>query len=282
MSSRNLPTETDVVIVGAGPAGLAVASCLQHRGISHVLLEKSHATVPAWRSHYDRLHLHTNRSFSGLPGFPMSRQLPKYPSRKQVVHYLEEYAAWAQLSPFFNVTVERINHEEGGWSTCTNVGRITSRAVVVATGYYGEPVFPHWPGLEGFSGTVLHSSAYRNGDPFATQGVLVVGFGNSGGEIALDLLEHGAQPTISVRGPVNIIPRDVLGIPILAIAIVLSKLPPGLADALSWPLLKMYYPSYQSLGLEKAVCGPFKQIARNQKIPILDIGTIRKIRRGEI
>ncbi len=278
----NIPSETEVVVVGAGPAGLAVAGCLQHRGIPHVLLEKAQATIPAWRSHYDRLHLHTNRSLSGLPYFPMPRHFPKYPSREQVVNYLDEYTALAQLTPFLNVTVESIKNEDGDWITSSSVGRITSRAVVVTTGYYGEPVIPHWPGLENFPGLVLHSSAYRNGDPFSNRDVLIVGFGNSGGEIALDLLERGARPTISVRNPVNIIPRDVQGIPILAIALVLSKLPPGVADALSWPLLKMYYPSYQRLGLRKAACGPFTQIARNQKIPILDVGTIRKIRSGHI
>ncbi len=282
MSSTNLPSETEVVIVGAGPAGLAVAGCLQHRGISHVLLEKAQTTIPAWRSHYDRLHLHTNRALSGLPYFPMPRHFPKYPSREQVVNYLDQYTAWAQLTPFLNVTVESITNQNGGWITSSNIGKIKSQSVVVATGYYGEPVIPHWPGLEKFPGVVLHSSAYRNGDPFVDQDVLIVGFGNSGGEIALDLLERRARPTISVRSPVNIIPRDVLGIPILGISIVLSKLPPGLADALSWPLLKMYYPSYQRLGLKKAALGPFKQIAKNQKIPILDIGTIRKIRCGHI
>ncbi|MGB0910239.1 MAG: flavin-containing monooxygenase, partial [Nitrospirales bacterium] len=282
MSSHNFPSETEVVVVGAGPAGLAVASCLQHKSIPHVILEKAHSTVPAWRNHYVRLHLHTNRALSGLPYFPMPHHFPKYPSRDQVVNYLDEYAALNWLDPFFNVTVESIKKENGCWITTSSAGKITSRAVVVATGYYGEPILPHWPGLDDFPGVVLHSRDYRNVDPFSNQDVLIVGFGNSGGEIALDLLERGARPTISVRSPVNIIPRDVLGIPILAIALVLSKLPPGLADALSWPLLKMYYPSYQRLGLRKAACGPFVQISRNQKIPVLDIGTIRKIRSGHI
>jgi hypothetical protein len=199
-----------------------------------------------------------------------------------VVDYLEAYTAAMRLNPYLGVSVENVHSESRRWITDTSAGKISSRAVVVATGYNGEPVIPCWPGLKEFPGSMLHSSAYQNGTSFVDQDVLVVGFGNSGGEIALDLMEQGARPTISVRNPVNIIPRDVLGIPILAIGIALSKLPSRLADALSWPLLKLYYPSYQKLGLRKAAGGPFTQIAKIHKVPLLDIGTIREIRNGRI
>jgi indole-3-pyruvate monooxygenase len=278
----SLPTETDVVVVGAGPAGLAVAACLQHRGIAHALLEKADHIAPAWRTHYDRLHLHTNRALSGLPHFPMPRHLPKYPSRQQLIDYLEAYVAANRLAPQLGVAVAQIERENGRFLSQTSAGPIHSRAVVVATGYSHNPILPRWPGDDTFPGAILHSSAYRSGAPFAGQDVLVVGFGNSGGEIALDLIEHGARPKISVRGPVHIIPRDMLGLPILAIAIPLSQLPPKLADWLAWPLLKLYYPSYHKLGLQKAPGGPFTQIARQHRIPLLDIGTVREIRQGRL
>ncbi len=278
----SLPAEIDVVVVGAGPAGLAVAACLQQRGIAHALLEKADHIAPAWRTHYDRLHLHTNRALSGLPHFPMPRNLPKYPSRQQFIDYLEAYVTANHLAPQLGVTVAQIGEENGRYLTQTSAGTIHSRVVVMATGYSHNPIIPRWPGDDTFPGTILHSSAYRNGAPFAGQDVLVVGFGNSGGEIALDLIEHGARPKISVRGPVNIIPRDVLGLPILAISIPLAQLPPKLADWLAWPLLKLYYPSYQKLGLQKAPGGPFTQIAHQQHIPLLDIGTVREIRQGRL
>ncbi|MBK8903943.1 MAG: NAD(P)/FAD-dependent oxidoreductase [Anaerolineaceae bacterium] len=278
----SLLTEIDVVVVGAGPAGLAVAACLQQRGIAHILLEKAGHIAPAWRTHYDRLHLHTNRALSSLPHFPMPRNFPKYPSRQQVVDYLEAYVTANRLGPQLGVAVEQISQENGRYFTQTSAGTVNSRAVVVATGYSHKPNIPRWQGDDTFPGTILHSSAYRSGAPFAGQDVLVVGFGNSGGEIALDLIEHGARPKISVRGPVNIIPRDVLGLPILGIAIPLSQLPPKLADWLSWPLLKLYYPSYEKLGLQKAPGGPFSQIAHQQRIPLLDIGTVRQIRQGRL
>ena len=106
--------------------------------------------------------------------------------------------------------------------------RELARAVVViATGWADYPYSPTWPGMETFDGPILHSSRYRNPGPYRGQRVLVVGFGNSGGEIALDLAEAGVDVTVSVRGPVNILPRDLLGLPILDFAIAESRLPPA-------------------------------------------------------
>ena len=139
---------------------------------------------------------------------------------------------------------------------------------------------PRWPGIEAFPGAILHSSRYRNGSRYRDQRVLVVGFGNSGGEIALDLAEHGARPALSVRGPVNIIPREILGIPILAMAIPLSRLPPRLADLLAAPLLAASLPDPRSLGLRRSDGGPFRQIAERRRIPLIDIGTVELLRRG--
>ncbi|HSM03401.1 MAG TPA: NAD(P)/FAD-dependent oxidoreductase [Longimicrobiales bacterium] len=274
--------DTDVVVVGAGPAGLAVAACVARAGLTYRLFEREEQVAPSWRRHYDRLHLHTSRRFSGLPFLPMPRRYPRYPSRAQVVAYLEDYARSLGLTPELGVEVRKIEAAEPGWRVETTIGTVTSAAVVVATGANGVPNLPEWPGLDGFPGPVLHSSAYRDGISFRGRDVLIVGLGNSGGEIALDLLEHGARPVLSVRSPVNVVPRDILGLPILAIAIPLSRLPPMLADALVWPILRAYYPSYARLGLRKARHGPFRQIRERGRIPLLDIGTVREIRRGTI
>jgi hypothetical protein len=115
---------------------------------------------------------------------------------------------------------------------------------------------------------------------FRGQRVMVVGFGNSGGEIALDLHEHGAMAALSVRGPVNVIPRDVLGVPILSVAIPLSRLPPHVADRLGRLLLKVVVRDYRAFGLVPAAEGPLTSIARRGRIPLIDVGTMRLIRRG--
>jgi indole-3-pyruvate monooxygenase len=271
-----------VIVVGAGPAGLAVSSCLARAGVSYVLLERENSVAPAWRRHYDRLHLHTSRAFSSLPHRPMPHTYPRYPSRDDVVDYLASYAGAEGIEPRLGVEVVELRPGSALWEVETRQGVLRAHAVVVASGTNGEPNRPRWPGLETFPGRVLHSAEYRNGDAFSDLDVLVVGLGNSGGEIALDLVERGARPAVSVRSPVNVIPRDVLGIPVLAIAIPLARLPPRLADTLVWPILKIYYPSYRALGLRKAELGPFRQIRERNRIPLLDIGTVREIRRGRI
>jgi len=275
-------SKTEVVVVGAGPAGLASAACLKRAGIPHLLLERENRIASAWARHYDRLHLHTSRGLSGLPYLPMPRRYPRYPSRDQVLDYFQSYSENLGLAPMLGVDVTEVRDEGSLWRVTTSEGILDCRAVVIATGRNGTPFIPTWPGIETFPGDLLHSSEYRNGSPYDGNRVLVVGFGNSGGEIALDLLEHGARPSVSVRSPVNIIPRDLFGVPILAISTPLAKLPPRIADLLAWPILKGCYPSYRNLGLRKRKRGPFQQIAQSGRIPLLDIGTVRQIRRGGI
>ncbi len=154
--------------------------------------------------------------------------------------------------------------------------------MVIATGYARQPNLPSWEGQENFTGDIIHSSQYKNGQPYAGKQVLVVGFGNSACEIAIDLHEHGAKPSMSVRSAVNIIPRDLLGIPILAVGIVLNYLPPRLADWLGWPMLRLRIGDFTKYGLRKKPYGPNMQIRRDGQIPLLDIGTLQLIKEGEI
>ena len=274
--------ETGTVIVGASAAGLAVAACLQRAGAPFVLLEAGHEVGSAWRHHYERLHLHTSKRLSALPHLPFAREVPRYPSRAQVVEYLEGYRARFQLEPRFGQRVVSLARDGEAWLTRTDDARYRSRSVVVATGYTRVPHRPTWPGLESFGGKILHSSEYANGSALAGQRVLVVGFGNSGGEIAIDLCEHGAHPTLAVRGAVNVVPRDFLGLPILAWGIALSVLPLLLADAIAWLVSRLTVGRLDGLGLRKLPYGPMTQIRRHGRIPLLDIGTVARIRRREI
>ena len=77
----------DILVIGAGPAGLAASACMRREGLEHVLLEREATVAPAWHRHYDRLHLHTTRTYSGLPMMPWPKATPRYPSREQVVQY---------------------------------------------------------------------------------------------------------------------------------------------------------------------------------------------------
>lgn len=273
-------SDESLVVVGAGPAGLAVAACAKAAGFDPLVLERSPAVGAAWRRHYDRLHLHTNKGLSYLPGLKFPRTYPRYPSRQQVVDYLEAYASHHALRVELNRNVIRIAPGVAGWTIDHDAGTIRTRRVVVATGQTGAPVVPAWPGADSFTGSILHSSEYRNGEPYRGRRVLVVGFGNSGGEIALDLSEHGALPTLSVRGPVNIVPREILGIPVLAIGVFMAALPPRLADALAAPAQALRFGDYGSLGLQRSAKGPRRQMLEDKRVPLIDVGTVALIRRG--
>ncbi len=154
---------------------------------------------------------------------------------------------------------------------------------MIATGYNSQPNQPTWPGQAQFAGPILHSSAYRNGEPYRGQRVLVVGFGNSGGEIAIDLYEHGAgSVALAVRSPVNVIPRELFGIPITALAIAQRMLPPPLADALNAPLMRIRFGHLGRYRLRKAADGPLTQIMKQRRIPLIDVGTLHLIRTGDV
>ena len=269
-------------MVGAGPAGLAVGACLQREGVPFVVLERAEAVGSRWRSHYDRLHLHTDKKRSALPHRPFPLGTPQYPSRQEVITYLEEYAHHFRLPIQFGQEACAVRRREGAWETVTPTARYRSRAVVVCTGHSNAPHVPDWPGRDEYEGEVLHSSRYRNATPFAEQDVLVVGIGNSGAEIALDLAEGGARPTLAFRTPTNVVPRDVLGIPLLAVSRLSMKLPPRVADRLNAPLLRLIFGDLTRYGLPKPEVGPMTQTREQRRVPLIDVGTVDAIKRGAI
>jgi indole-3-pyruvate monooxygenase len=274
--------QVDTLVIGAGPAGLAVAACLKKRGASCIILDRATEVGSSWRRHYDRLHLHSDRDRSALPHLPFPAGTPRYPSREQVIAYLELYARHFELVPRFNEEVRTVRPCAPGWISTSTAGVYHSRQVAVVTGYNAVPYVPRWRGQERFRGRILHSSEYRSGESFRGQSVLVVGLGNSGGEIAIDLHEHGARVAMAVRGPVNIAPREVLGVPILAISIALNRLPARLADALAAPLVRLIIGDITKLGFRKLPMGPFTQIKATTRIPLINVGTVKLVRDGHI
>lgn len=274
---------TETLIIGASAAGLATAAELLRRGRRFELVEAEDVVAASWRRHYDRLHLHTPKGLSQLPGLRMPKEWPRYPSRDQVVEYLELYQKHFALQPHFGETVHRVERVDDTWVTTSSKGTWRSDNVVVATGRARTPVRPIWPGMDRYGGDILHSSEYRNGDPWRGRPVLVVGFGNSACEQALDLIERGAEAHLAVRSPVNVLPRDIFGVvPVLTLGIVMRQLPMRVADALASPIVRSTVGDITKIGLKKLPYGPNTQIARDHRIPLLDIGTMDQIKRGRI
>jgi cation diffusion facilitator CzcD-associated flavoprotein CzcO len=280
-AASTIMPDAETIVVGAGPAGLACAAALSGRGGSVIVLEQADEVGSSWRRHYDRLHLHTHKRRSGLPGLPMPGHYPRYPSRDQLIAYLESYAAHHRIAPHFGMRVLGVK-QRAGWVVETDTATLTADNVIFATGIAGWPLRPQWPGIESFPGRLIHSSDYANPKPFSGCRMLVVGLGNSGGEIALDLCDAGNDVSLSVRSPVSIVPRDLFGIPILTLAILQRSLPYALADALNAPILRLALGDLEKFGLRRPAKGPTRQVAEDGKIPLLDIGTVDRIRRGMI
>lgn len=275
-------TTTDILIAGAGPAGLAVAGRLAKAGIPFLLLEKGDQVAQTWRGHYDRLCLHTVKEHSNLPFHELPEHYPTYVPRLDMIAYWEAYVQKMNLSPLFGHTVQNIRRDGEGWLTTTNAGVFRSKCVVLATGYNRVPNMPVWPGQEHFKGIFLHSRQYRNATSFVGKKVLVVGIGNTGAEIALDLQENGAFPSIAVRGPVNFIRRDIAGRPAQRTAILLGKLPAPMYDIIARQVQKWTVGDLTPYGLPPSPYAPSEQLRRFGKVPVIDIGTIEGIKQGKI
>jgi putative flavoprotein involved in K+ transport len=270
----------DVVIVGAGPAGLAAAAALRARGIDATILERGEHVGEQWRTRYDRLHLHTIRWLSNLPGYRIPREFGRWVARDQFVQYLEQYTAHYGLEPRFGVEATRIDRDDGHWKVRTSVGTTPARIVVMASGYTRLPYLPRWPGT--FDGRMVHSAEYRNPRPYRGQDVLIIGAGNSGTEIAVDLADGGAgRVRVAVRTPPNIFRRDTKGFPTQLVGIAFQHLPPRLLDPLILALRRATIPDLSAYGLPRP-SAPFSQFRRTATVPIIDVGFIDALRSGAI
>ena len=272
----------DILVIGAGPAGLATSACLRREGLTHVVLEREGQIANAWRQHYDRLHLHTTKTYSGLPMTPWPQDAPRYPSREAVVQYLQAYAAEHQVAPRLGVTVHAVQRSGERFTVDTSAGVMTPRMVVMATGKNGVPTLPAFPGLDRFHGSTIHAAVYKNAAPYRGKRTLVVGCGNSGAEIALDLAEHEVDVAMVVRGPVHVVPRDMFGRPSQHTNVMLSHLPLGLRDAIAGGALRLVVGDLSRWGIVRPAVGPNRMIVETGRIPILDLGTIAMIKQGKI
>ncbi|MEU0384249.1 flavin-containing monooxygenase [Streptomyces chartreusis] len=274
-----------VYVIGGGPGGLSAAYALRARGIRAVVLEKSDRVGASWRGHYDRLHLHTTRRLSSLPGLPMPRRFGRWVSRDNVVRYLEKYAEHHRLDIVTGVEVSRVERapDGTGWLLHATGGReLTGAAVVVATGYNHTPRVPDWPGRDSFTGTLLHAGEYRSGKPYAGRDVLVVGIGNTGAEIAVDLAENGASRVrLAVRTVPHILRRSTAGWAAQYSGILVRRLPVGLVDRMSRVQAKVAVPDLSAHGLPRPDTGLYSRV-KEGAIPVQDVGLIDAVRRGEI
>ncbi|XP_010245351.1 PREDICTED: probable indole-3-pyruvate monooxygenase YUCCA10 isoform X2 [Nelumbo nucifera] len=276
-----------VIVAGAGPSGLATSACLNVLSIPNIVLEREDCFASLWKKKtYDRLHLHLAKQYCELPHMPFPTTLPTFPSKKEFIQYLDDYASRFKVNPIYHRSVESATFDEftKKWHVKvrnTGSGEVedyVARFLVVATGETSDAYVPEIEGLGTFRGEILHSTQYKSGAKYKGKSVLVVGCGNSGMEIAFDLASSGANPSIVVRNPVHILSRGMVYLGL----ILLKYLPYFAVDSLVVMLSRLVYGDLSKYGITRPEEGPFSRKVKYGKYPIIDVGTAKKIKSGEI
>lgn len=271
----------DVVIVGAGPAGIAAGLALQDVGVGSVLLERDRV-ASRWRSAYAALHLNTHRRSTGLPGRPIPRALGAHPSAGDYAAYLE--AAAGDLDIRCGVEVTRIDRGPDGLVVETSTGA-THRAsdVVVATGGARRPRWPEQPDLRAGPAHVIHADDYTDGSLGRDLDVVVVGGGNSASDIAVDLVDSGARSvTVSLRRPPHILPRDLGPVPMQTFLDVVGHLPDVWADRALRAARRLWLGDLAPHGLPAPMRTLVEDHAASGTTAIIDRGFARAVRRRSV
>jgi indole-3-pyruvate monooxygenase len=216
----------DAIVVGAGPAGLASSRELSRRGIRHVVLERGETVGHTWTRLYDGSVLHTGKHFSALPGMRFPSATPLFPTRNHFLDYLSQYAKTFQLPIETQADVTSVRWDQRGWTAALVDGRsMQAQAVIIATGIVSNPYIPEFANLALYKGRAIHSVEYKRPELFARERVLVVGVGNSAGEISAELAASGAQVTVAIRSGARVVPRDLFGIPVQYLGVALRHVP---------------------------------------------------------
>ena len=181
------PKNLEVAVIGGSQAGLAMGHYLAQRGRRFVIFERGDAIAPAWRERWDSLKLFTPRGYSALPGLPFPGDPDDYPTRDELIAYLEQYAETFELPIELNSEVRRLSHEQGRLVLDIDGRRITADQVVVATGPFQTPFVPKLAEQLDPDVWQAHSTGYQRPSDVPEGTVLVVGGGNTGFQIAKEL-----------------------------------------------------------------------------------------------
>ncbi|MDP9195067.1 MAG: NAD(P)/FAD-dependent oxidoreductase [Acidobacteriota bacterium] len=274
-SQSSIPRRLQAVVIGAGPAGLATSHELQKRGVEHVVIERGNV-AESWSRLYDSLTLHTGKHMSHLPGMRYPRGTKLFLSRDTFLEYLHEYRRRFALPIASGTEVTSLERSGDGWRVTANGETIAADAVVVASGIISNPRVPKIPGLEEFRGEVRHSITYRRPDEVRGKRVLVVGAGNSAGEIASELGREGIDTTVAVRSGANVVPLQILGIPIQYLAWVIRSLPKPAREVIVTAMRKVTELRNGPPVLPRPAVGPL------DAIPLIGFRLVDAIRDGSV
>ncbi|GJN28113.1 hypothetical protein PR202_gb16196 [Eleusine coracana subsp. coracana] len=274
-----MEVDTVVLIVGAGPAGLATAACLTKLSIPYVIVEREDCSASLWRNRaYDRLKLHLAKEFCELPHMSYPIDAPTYIPKDEFVKYLDKYIERFDIKPKYNTSIEQCLYDEGRkcWfgvasdlATSTTV-KCMAKFLVIASGENSAENIPNVPGLDSFHGEVIHSSRYKSGTTYSGKNVLVVGCGNSGMEIAYDLANHGANTSIVVRSPLHVMTKELIRLGMTLV----RYLPVNMVDALLLMMSSFVFGDLSRHGIMRPKVGPLLLKSKTGRSAVIDVGTV--------
>lgn len=275
------PSYSEVVVIGAGLSGLAVAKVLTDRAIPVRILDAASGPADSWRRRHPQLRLNTHRRFSHLPGQPALKTDGPFLRRDSVVRYLTEYAEGLPIGIEHDTRVVSIRRRNGRLVLETNRAAVTCSHVVFATGRDRVPFIPRWPGRDRFAGTVIHSADLGDVARFDGKRVLVVGAGNSGSDVLNHLARHQpAKVWVSVRYGPTIVPARILGIPTQLAAGLLDAIPIWLADAVLRTTQHLSFGDLKKHGLGRHPAGGGTRLLREGVAMAIDDGFVKAIKSG--
>lgn len=275
-------SDPDICIIGAGPAGLAVARALAGRGLAYTQLERHRAVGGLWDIDnpgsplYESAHFISSRTLSAFPGFPMPDTFPDYPSHRQILSYLQSFAQAYGLTEGieFGVEVTGVVEQDGLWEVTRSDGHTSRHRAVVAAS--GAQWHPNEPAIDGFTGEIRHSLTYRRPQEFADRRVLIVGGGNSACDIACDAARSAQFAAISMRRGYHFIPKNLFGMPVDVFAEKGPQLPKRVEQLLFGALLRIINGDPTRLGLQK----PDHKLFETH--PVLNSQLLHHLQHGDI
>jgi putative flavoprotein involved in K+ transport len=274
----------DAVVIGAGPAGLAVARELGvHHGIRALVVDRAAAPAISWRRRYDNFRLNTTGFLSHLPGQRIPLSAGRWPTKEDMVRYFDHYVARQNIALKLGCGVRRVDRAGGLWRLDTSSGEIQTPAIVLATGNYGAPTVPTWPGISRFGGEIVHSGDFTNAWPYRGRDVLVVGAGNSAADIAVQLADDGARRIwLAVRTPPHLVRRAMGPFPSDIFLELFSRVPARIVDPVITRMNRLMFGDLSAHGFGQPPLGLKATVEQRGRIPTLADELVDVVRAGRV